>query len=128
VKKEGKYSFLSWRKFLISNNTYMIHSNFNRYQLLTTLLSLNILYVAWFTQPYMLFKLVGTAYPVIMVANNMIERHFRSRLIDKIYLVMPSEEVQEMPKGGFKAPIVVKELDIHLVTGKVLPGIKIDTL
>lgn len=128
VKKEGKYSFMLWRKFLISNNTYMMHYSFNRYQALTTILSFNILYVAWFTQPYLLLKLLGTVYPVIMVSNNMIERHFRNLMIDKIYLVLPTEEVQETPKGGFKVPITVKELDIHLVNGKVLQGVKIDTL
>ncbi len=74
-----------------------------------------------FIQPYLVIKLLGTFYPLIMTANNMIERYFRNRIIDKVYLVLPSDQVQEPPsKGGYKTPVTVKELDIHLVNGKIL--------
>jgi hypothetical protein len=85
----GKYKMMKWRIFLNSNNLRTIKYNFLNYSLITSSLALSTMYAALFLQPYFIFKLVGGLYGPAMFIGNLIEMHFRSRCIERIYLRLP---------------------------------------
>ena len=48
MKAEGTFQFLTWRKFLTSNNLYLMKYKFDYMQLNSFGLSLGLLYLAFF--------------------------------------------------------------------------------
>jgi hypothetical protein len=80
----------------------------------------------------MILKGLSFTYALAITLNNMAERHFRNRAIEAIYLIIDSEEIpdviqNENIKGGGRAP-TAKELEIHLVNGKIIKEINVEQL
>jgi hypothetical protein len=96
MEAEGKFQFWSWRKFLTSNNLYTMQYRFDSMQLYSTGIAAGLLYLAFFWQPYAIFKGMTFTYAAANGLNNFAERHFRNRIIEKIYLTMPSDAVPDV--------------------------------
>lgn len=96
MEAERKFKFWSWRKFLTSNNLYTMQYRFDSMQLYSTGIAAGLLYLAFFWQPYTIIKSMTFIYAAANGLNNFAERHFRTRLIEKIYLTLPSEAVPDV--------------------------------
>jgi len=83
-------------------------------------------------QPYLFVKALGTLYASAVFFNNIAERHFRNRCIDKVYLILPCEQVPDVVVGNQKNLAsdnpIAKHLEIHMINGTILPNLPIDQL
>lgn len=91
MKDEGLYTYRKWREFINSNNIYTMQYNFNSLQVLTNGFAFGVFYLTMFMQSSYLISAAGALYTSVMLYNNISERHFRARTINKVYLVMQSD-------------------------------------